>query len=169
MMTLLLGGVRSGKSSLALQMLAGRQDVAFIATAEALDPDMRQRIEAHRCERPRAWRTIEEPIELEQAVVSLSSRSAVIVDCLTIWLSNLLRAGLTDDAALERSREAAAALTERDSVVVTNEVGMGIVPASQLGRRYRDLLGAVNCIFAEQADRVLLVHAGRALELGRLP
>ena len=166
-MRLLIGGARAGKSRLAARFAAETGlPVTFVATAEALDDEMGRRIARHRAERPPAWRTVEEPVDLMRAL-SEAGDDAVVLDCLTLWVSNLLLAGL-DDAAVERRAEEAAELAaRRDSptLVVTNEVGLGVVPASDLGRRFRDVLGIVNSIWAGRADDVVLVVAGRALRL----
>jgi len=156
-LTLLIGGARSGKSSLALRLAEG--EVVFIATAEALDDDMRTRIEAHRAERPESWRTVEEPRNLAGALRAAPPEACVVIDCLTLWVAN------TMDEELAREAAAIAAARQGDTIVVTNEVGMGIVPENELARSYRDLLGRVNAIWADAADRVLLVVAGRTLEL----
>lgn len=157
MLTLLIGGARSGKSALALKMAEG--EVVWIATAEAGDAEMAARIERHRAERPASWRTVEEPVDLVGALRATPGDACVVVDCLTLWVANTM-----DE---ERAREAAALAAARPgkTIAVTNEVGMGIVPATELGRAYRDLLGRVNAIWAEAADQVLLVVAGRTLEL----
>lgn len=166
-LVLLVGGARSGKSRLALR-LAERQaaPVVYVATAEARDEDMAERIERHRLERPDSWQTLEEPLDLQRALESIASGSCVVLDCLTLWAANALEQ--LEPAEVEAHADAAAraaASREGLTVVVTNEVGLGIVPAHPLGREYRDLLGRVNAIWAETADRVFLLVAGRALEL----
>jgi adenosyl cobinamide kinase/adenosyl cobinamide phosphate guanylyltransferase len=167
-LVVLIGGARSGKSRLA-QRLAG-EVATLIATATALDEEMAERIRLHRAERPATWTTVEETIGLGASLAAVEPERAVVVDCLSLWAANLLEAGW-DDAAVEREAAAvAAAAAERQgtTVAVSNEVGMGVVPVSALGRRYRDVLGRVNASWAEAADRALLVVAGRSLELERL-
>jgi adenosylcobinamide kinase/adenosylcobinamide-phosphate guanylyltransferase len=164
-LTFLLGGVRSGKSTLAVRLASRHEQVAFIATAEAGDAEMRRRISRHRAERPTGWTTIEEPLDLLAALGAAPPAACLVIDCLTLWVSNLVLAGVSDGDALRRAAQAAEAAAARASIVVSNEVGMGIVPERELGRRYRDLLGSVNVVFAEAAGRLLLVHAGRAVEL----
>lgn len=168
-LTLLVGGARSGKSSLALRRAASASAVVFIATSEAGDAEMAARIEAHRAERPTGWTTVEEPVELRGALGSSPASAFVIVDCLSLWVSNLMGRDWGDAAIeAEAGRVAEAALgRSADTVVVTNEVGLGVVPATPLGRRYRDVLGRVNAAFAEVADDALLVVAGRTLRLDR--
>ena len=163
---LLLGGARSGKSDLACRLAAeSGRDVTLIATATAGDAEMAERIERHRASRPAQWRTIEEPVELEAAVTSSDEGNYVIIDCLTLWVANLLGADVSADEVIARAGSVAAALEDMDAAVVTNEVGLGIVPANELARTYRDTLGAVNAAFAARAQRALLMVAGRSLEL----
>jgi adenosyl cobinamide kinase/adenosyl cobinamide phosphate guanylyltransferase len=167
-LTLLLGGARSGKSALA-QRLAGRWDgpVTVVATGQARDAEMAERIARHRAARPAGWDTVEEPLELEAALGAAGGDAFVVVDCLTLWVSNLLERGLTDAEVEGRARTAAAVAAARfaRTVAVSNEVGSGIVPAEPLSRRYRDLLGQVNAAWAAAADQALLLVAGRAVVL----
>lgn len=164
--TLVLGGARSGKSDLALRLAeeSGRP-VTFIATATAGDEEMSSRISRHRESRPGGWSTAEAPIYLCAAIHAVAEGDFVIVDCLTLWVSNLLGAGRSGDEVTAMAFEAAREMAPRDGVVVTNEVGLGIVPANALARTYRDLLGGVNRIFADSSQRSVLMVAGRALDL----
>ena len=166
--TFLTGGARSGKSTLAVG-LAGRSGgpVTFLATAEARDEEMSGRIAAHRAERPPEWSVIEEPLDLLNALRLTDAGSLVIIDCLTLWVANLMEGGLGARDIKELSVKAASAAGERPSatIVVSNEVGSGIVPVSKLAREYQDVLGAVNSIWAAAAERAYLVVAGRALSL----
>ncbi len=168
-LTLLIGGARSGKSSLAVDIghrhHAAGLDVTYIATAPALDDDMAERIERHRHERPPAWTTVEEEVDLTAAL--RSAAGLVIVDCLTVWTSNLMWRDLSDDEIRRRASQAAVAAAERDqpTVAITNEVGLGVHPETELGRRYRDVLGWVNQSWAQVADPALLLVAGRAVRL----
>lgn len=171
MLTLLVGGARSGKSTLAVQM-AERQPlpVTFVATAEPFDDDLRDRIRRHRDERPAHWTTIECPMALADAVLACPTDRYLVVDCLTVWMGNLFAHGATVDAADAAGVALAAALAARrgdggHTVVVTNEVGMGVVPDTPLGREYRDSLGRANQAVAAVADTTLLMVAGRALRL----
>ncbi len=167
-LSLLIGGARAGKSSLAAR-LAHKTGlpVTFVATAEAGDEEMEQRIARHRAERPAEWTTLEEPVALGQAVDRAGADDTVIVDCLTLWVSNLILAGHDDEEVQARAEAAAAQAAGRagHTLVVTNEVGLGVHPNSDLGRRFRDLLGRVNAIWADQAEEVLLVVAGRTMTL----
>ena len=171
-LVLVLGGARSGKSSCAENLARQGERTLFVATAEALDDDMRRRIMKHRERRPASWDTLEEPLDPAAAIPSaLAGHDTLLFDCLTVWVSNLLLA-LEDeaDAEAEILARAGALLDlyeQADSrwILVSNEVGLGVVPATELGRRYRDLLGRVNQLFAARADKVYLMVAGLPLEL----
>lgn len=159
MITLVLGGARSGKSEIA-ERLAGRtgEPVTYLATGLATDPDMAARIEAHRRRRPAHWSTLECGAELVDALAA--ARGAVLVDALGTWLAQL--AGFeVDTEALCRALRSRAGPT----VVVSDEVGMGVHPATAAGRRFRDALGALNQAVAAVADDAFLVVAGRMLAL----
>lgn len=160
------GGARSGKSELADRL--GRESgmhVTFIATATAGDVEMEERIRNHRSARPSSWSTVEAPIDLLRAIAAAAADEFVIVDCLTLWVSNLIGDGCPADEVRAQALAAARELALRRGVVVTNEVGLGIVPANELARTFRDLLGAVNATFAAHAERALLMVAGRSIEL----
>ena len=161
--TLILGGARSGKTSLALRRAeAGPGRLVMIATAEALDDEMAERIARHRAERAPEWRTIEASLELAEALEGLAADEVAVVDCLTLWLSNLMHAERDVDAETARL---IAALAGRAVILVSNEVGLGIVPETVLGRRFRDAAGRMNQAVAAAADHVLLVAAGLPLVL----
>jgi adenosylcobinamide kinase/adenosylcobinamide-phosphate guanylyltransferase len=164
---LLTGGARSGKSSLAVA-LAERHGagVVFLATGQAGDDEMAARIARHRAERPPDWTTVEEPVRLVEAIGAVEPSACLIVDCLSLWVANLL--ATESDRTIEREACAAAAVASGrpgPTIVVTNEVGLGIVPATPLGREYRDALGRVNAIWADRADEAYLVVAGRLIPL----
>jgi adenosylcobinamide kinase/adenosylcobinamide-phosphate guanylyltransferase len=168
-LTLFLGGARSGKSALAVRCArAFSGPVAFLATGEPGDEEMEKRIARHRSERDSGWATIEEPLELADALSAAPADSLLIVDCLTFWVANLLGRGHDDEAIDRLSGEAGALAAARKAptIAISNEVGMGVVPASPTGRRYRDVLGRTNAIWAELADEAALVVAGRLLPLG---
>jgi adenosyl cobinamide kinase/adenosyl cobinamide phosphate guanylyltransferase len=166
-LVVLLGGARSGKSRLAVALAGRAEPVTFLATGEAGDEEMRSRIDAHRAERPPGWRTVEEPLELAAAIGRVEPRRTLVVDCLSLWVANLLGRGDAETAVLELGAGAAAAAAARPglTIVVSNEVGLGVVPATPLGRVYRDLLGGVNRAFVEAADEAAFVVAGRPLRL----
>jgi adenosylcobinamide kinase / adenosylcobinamide-phosphate guanylyltransferase len=163
-LTLVLGGARSGKSRYAESLIAALPPPwSYMATAEAGDAEMAARIDAHRARRGPDWRTIEVPRELTAALKSCRTMP-VLVDCLTLWLSNLLLAGADIDAEIAQLEDALAAL-RAPAVLVANEVGSGIVPDHPLGRRFRDLQGLLNQRIAARAERVVLVVAGIPLAL----
>lgn len=164
-LVLLLGGARSGKSDLAVRLAAAQpRPVTLIATAEAGDADMATRIARHRAERPAEWRTVETPIELAAAIAAAPPGACLVVDDLTLWVANLLGAGDLE-ARTAAAIAAAAARRAELTIVVSNEVGMGIVPDNGLARSYRDELGRVNAAWAVAADRSYLLVAGRLLAL----
>jgi adenosylcobinamide kinase / adenosylcobinamide-phosphate guanylyltransferase len=166
--TFLIGGARSGKSSLAVRLASAFDGpVVVFVTAEPRDEEMAERIRAHRAARPAAWETVEAPLELLSAIRDVGEPSCVILDCLTLWVSNALEAGDSEDEIDREARALASTLAERaaPAIVVSNEVGLGIVPANELARTYRDVLGRVNGSFAAAASRSFLVVAGRGLPL----
>ncbi len=184
-LTLLIGGVRAGKSGRAVDLARANESrgVLFVATAQALDDEMRQRIATHRAERPATWETLESPFHLARDLDACLSGGArpngfVIVDCLTLWVSNVVLAlGDEDDAETELAARAseligvfnrhalAAEGRRRKWIVVSNEVGLGIVPPTPLGRRYRDALGRVNAMVAAAASDVTLMVAGLGMPI----
>lgn len=167
-LTLILGGARSGKSSFALDLARDKEAVAFIATALPLDEEMDKRIRHHKEERPSHWKTIEEPIDLLTVIKGLNDVEIIILDCLTMWVSNLLER-YTDEEIIRIAEEIAKYSRDLKSEVITisNEVGLGIVPEYPIGRRYRDLLGRVNQIFAKYSNKVFFMIAGIPLEVKR--
>jgi adenosylcobinamide kinase/adenosylcobinamide-phosphate guanylyltransferase len=177
---LVLGGARSGKSTYAqrLAQKIGQERVLFVATAEAGDAEMAQRIAKHRQERPAAWRTVEAPRQVGAAVrLHLAEARVVLVDCLTLLVSNLI---VPLDLTIDLTVASAAVQTEVDTlmqvcqihditcIVVSNEVGLGLVPDTPLGRVYRDLLGHANQALAAQAQEVYFMVAGLAVEVKSL-
>jgi adenosylcobinamide kinase / adenosylcobinamide-phosphate guanylyltransferase len=189
---LILGGARSGKSTFAERLaMTSKRPVAFIATATGSDDEMRERIARHRATRPAAWQTLEEPLHLAGGIKQASLQADVLLlDCLTLWLSNVLFQDMTADneeeattmsrpehmLVSERAMESLEACIhvirslspEKTIIMVSNEVGMGIVPAYPQGRLYRDTLGYVNQRVAQVADRVYLLVAGIAVDVKRL-
>lgn len=167
-LTLVLGGARSGKSGFAqaeAEALAGQAGrLVMIATGQAFDEEMRQRIAQHRRERGEAWRTVEAPVDLVGALAGLRPGDVAVADCLTLWLSNLMTADM--DLEAEASALAAAARGLRSPVwFVSNEVGLGIVPENAMARRFRDEAGRLHRRLAEIADHVVLVVAGLPMKL----
>ncbi len=165
---LIVGGARSGKSRLAISSQPRSVRVAFVATAQARDADMAARIARHRAERPAGWLTVEEPTALASALERLAGQAeAVVVDCLTLWVSNRLLRG-DGEAAILAEADAIAALARGrhcDLTLVSNEVGLGVHPETAAGLRFRDLLGLVNQRIAAACDQVTLMVAGLPLTL----
>jgi adenosyl cobinamide kinase/adenosyl cobinamide phosphate guanylyltransferase len=163
-LTFVIGGARSGKSRYAESLIAALPPPwNYVATAEAGDSEMGARITAHRERRGANWRTIEAPREL-QAALAACGAGPVLVDCLTLWLSNLMLAEMEIEQEIEKL-EATLASVAAPVVVVANEVGLGIVPSFPLGRRFRDMQGILNQRIAARADRVVLMVAGLPLAL----
>jgi adenosylcobinamide kinase/adenosylcobinamide-phosphate guanylyltransferase len=187
--TLLLGGVRSGKSARALALAeraftgtSATAEALFVATAQAFDDEMTRKIAAHRAERSAAWATLESPadvpVDLARALDTARTVDAmpnvVVIDCMTLWVSNLLLGfDETVDVEAAVADQVRALLAVIDShlhrptryIIVSNEVGLGVVPATALGRRFRDALGRANQLIAARADDVTLMVAGLVLPL----
>ena len=187
------GGARSGKSRFAVRLAEAEartgSPVVFVATMEALDDELRDRVARHRAARPPAWRTVEAPLSPAAALAEAGAEACVLLDCLSLWLSNLLLAAPgVEDISGDGAPSAAMGSDAREglearigaevdillraiahhrgpTIVVSNEVGSGIVPAGPLGRLFRDLLGSANQQVGAAADRVWLLVAGRAVEL----
>jgi adenosyl cobinamide kinase/adenosyl cobinamide phosphate guanylyltransferase len=166
-LVLLIGGARSGKSGLAVRLAQEQTTpVVFVATGEAGDAEMRARIDQHRRERPPSWQTVEEPLRLRETLETIDVRSCVVVDCLTLWTANALdRLGAVETETQARAAAATAAARAGLTIAISNEVGLGLVPDNPLGRSYRDLLGRVNTLWADAAERAYFLVAGRALPL----
>ena len=171
----ILGGARSGKSAFAERLAQQAGRVLFVATAQAQDDDMRRRIGAHRAKRPPEWSTLEEPHDLASVIPSaLEDHDTCLLDCITLWISNLLLANEGNlHAEAQILEEVERLLDVYDSspstwIVVSNEVGLGVVPATRLGSRYRDVLGRANQAVASRADKVYLMVAGLGLEMKSL-
>lgn len=173
--SLVLGGARSGKSTHAEKLVTGSvhgappQAAVYVATAQAGDVEMATRIMAHRARRGVNWTTIEEPLKLDEALQSAAGQGRpVLVDCLTLWLSNLMLGGSDVDEATDDLLRTLDGLAV-PVVLVSNEVGLGIVPETPLGRSFRDAQGRLNMRIAERADRVILMTAGLPLTLKDRP
>lgn len=162
-MIFVTGGARSGKSRFA-QALASQSGlpVLYLATAAPGDPEMEERIEAHRASRPKDWITVEEGREVLRVIEGLDRPHTVLLDCVTLWVSNLMGDGLSDEEILSRAKALSDFLPRcpHRVILVSNEVGWGVVPPYPLGRRFRDLQGAVNQVLASAADEVYLLVAG---------
>jgi len=165
---LLLGGARSGKSTLAVSLAAeAGLPTWFIATAVALDADMVERIERPRSERPAEWNTIEESRDLVAALGKVPTADVLVIDCATTWIATLMTDGVEPDEILKSVDTVITLLVQRSgpTYVVSNEVGLGVHPPTQLGRDYEELLGWVNQRLAAKARRSLFLVAGRVLPL----
>jgi adenosylcobinamide kinase/adenosylcobinamide-phosphate guanylyltransferase len=164
-LTFIIGGARSGKSAHAERLIAKLPPPwTYIATAQAFDDEMRERIAVHRGRRDAGWRTLEAPLDLVGALEQVGEGAAVLVDCLTLWLSNHMLA--EHDVAREFDRlEKVLAKPRGPWFVVSNEVGMGIVPDNALARRFRDEAGRLNQRVAAVANRVILMAAGLPIEV----
>jgi adenosylcobinamide kinase / adenosylcobinamide-phosphate guanylyltransferase len=166
---LILGGARSGKSAYGESLLPARGQKFYIATAEAGDEEMAARIAAHRARRGHGWTVVEAPLDLAAAIRAHATLGAhVMVDCVTLWLSNLLMAERDTGACVDELVEAVVA-AEGILIIVSNEVGSGVVPENALGRRFRDAAGWANQRLAAAVDEVVLVTAGLPLILKPRP
>jgi len=162
---LVLGGTRSGKSRHAVETAKRYPEkTVFIATAAGLDAEMKERIRLHKIARPKVWKLVEEPLELSSALRGLNgSCGAAIIDCIGLWISNLLMADMSDRTIEKRIDELWKHIRTSKAgtvIVVSNEVGQGLVPADPVSRRFRDLVGRVNQVMAAGADEVIMMQAG---------
>jgi adenosylcobinamide kinase/adenosylcobinamide-phosphate guanylyltransferase len=163
------GGARSGKSRLATELAAkAGKNVAFIATAQALDKEMENRIDKHKNSRPASWKTIEEPLNVATALAKLSQNTKiVIIDCLTLLVTNLMLAEKTNKQIQDSIKKmiCAAQKTKATVIVVSNEVGAGIVPENKMARDFRDVAGIANQIVAKASDQAYAMFAGYPVKL----
>ncbi|MFH1692351.1 MAG: bifunctional adenosylcobinamide kinase/adenosylcobinamide-phosphate guanylyltransferase [Candidatus Omnitrophota bacterium] len=167
--TFILGGSRSGKSRLAVKLAKQKnQKVAFIATCQPLDEEMRQRIKAHQKNRPKNWKTFEEPINIAAQIHKIGDTfDVILIDCLTLWISNLLLMKFHEAKIKNEIKKILSALrkTRANSIIVSNEVGLSIVPTNKLARDFRDIAGTINQIVAQKADYVTFMMAGIPMEI----
>ena len=158
-----LGGARSGKSAYALELASScLTDKLFIATAEALDDEMRVRIEKHKAGRGIGWTTVEEPTEIIEVIAKNKEAKLLLIDCITLWISNLMERNLTDAEILKEVSWLVAAIKEVKGtvIIVSNELGHSLVSDNPLGRRFVDLAGSVNQLIAAGMDEVYFLTAG---------
>jgi adenosylcobinamide kinase/adenosylcobinamide-phosphate guanylyltransferase len=168
-LTLVLGGARSGKSRHAqILAMATPPPWTYVATAQALDEEMGERIAKHKAARGDGWSTIEEPIELARAVAEAPGSAPVVVDCITLWLSNMMLGQHDVDAAVARVIKCLDG-RKAPTIVVSSEVGAGLVPETPLGRAFRDRAGLINQHLAVNAHQVLFMVAGLAMPLKAVP
>ena len=180
---LILGGARSGKSSFAEKIAEnlGETEVVYLATAQALDQEMEDRIKHHQNQRPKDWKTVEEPIEVNKVLESIETGKTVLMDCLTLYISNMIlkTEELNDDEnnleqkvniekeIIEEIKKIITTAQARDLnlIIVSNEVGQGVVPNNELGRLFRDIAGRANQFTADKVDKVFLTVAGFPLDI----
>ncbi len=182
---LILGGARSGKSSFAEKVAAkiGNNDVTYLATAEALDDEMKERIAHHQSRRPDTWDTVEEPIKISKTLEKIENNQTVLIDCITLLVTNMLlefdnrdqNVSLEDDYKKEehildeiKGIMKTAKQKQLNLILVSNIVGLGLVPEYKLGRLFRDISGRVNQYLAEKSDKIILTVAGIPIELDKL-
>jgi len=161
--TFILGGARSGKSNYALELAKKYKKVAFIATCETLDKEMSKRIKLHKESRPRHWDTFEEPKDIEATLKKLTNKyDCIVIDCLTLLVSNLFLSGLSQKLIEDTINKLVPMIKKINCkvIIVSNEVGMGIVPGNELGRNFRDVAGRVNQIIAKGCDNVIFMVSG---------
>ncbi|MDD4979935.1 MAG: bifunctional adenosylcobinamide kinase/adenosylcobinamide-phosphate guanylyltransferase [Candidatus Omnitrophica bacterium] len=163
------GGARSGKSAYALELAKkGKRKVAFIATCQALDKEMAKRINLHKKNRPRNWQTFEEPVNISKLLYKIIKKfPLILLDCLTLLVSNLILKGLREPAIYEEINKVLSELkkSRASAIIVSNEVGLGIVPKNKLGRDFRDIAGKINQFVARESDEVFFMVAGIPLKI----
>ncbi|MBU0567921.1 bifunctional adenosylcobinamide kinase/adenosylcobinamide-phosphate guanylyltransferase [bacterium] len=160
---LILGGARSGKSRFAVKLASTlKGEKTYLATASALDPEMEERIKEHKRERPKQYKTVEEPLEIERVFKDSKPSKIVLLDCLTLWISNCLLSHKSEEQILARLNSFLSLAKENNAclIIVSNEVGQGIVPRNKLARRFRDIAGLANQLAAKEANEVYWMVAG---------
>lgn len=166
--TLILGGARSGKSNFALELARKSRKVAFLATCEGKDAEMKKRIKLHQGSRPENWKTFEEPKDVVSTLNGMGNDfNCIIIDCLTLLVSNLILSGVKSKQILENINLAIESLRKKKVrvIIVSNEVGLGLVPTSKLGRDFRDIAGKVNQAVAAHADEVYFTISGIPMKI----
>lgn len=162
----ILGGARSGKSSYAMNLAKSTgKRIVFIATCIPTDSEMKQRVRLHKKSRPATWKLVEEAVDIDSALRKAKTGcDAILIDCMGLFISNLMAVESSDKKIEEKARQVIEQIKKSASgvIVVSNEVGMGIVPDNPLARRFRDLLGRVNQMIAKEADKVITMYAGIA-------
>lgn len=168
---LVLGGARSGKSTFALKLAQKyKKNVAFVATCQALDKEMSQRISLHKKNRPKEWDTFEECTDISSLLSEISSNyKCIIIDCLTLLVSNLYLSGITEKSIEAKITTVLKTIkrTKTTCIIVSNEVGLGIVPANKVAREFRDIAGRINQLFAREADEVFFTVSSIPVKIKR--
>ena len=168
-LTFITGGARSGKSSFAEELaLKSGKDLLYIATMQGLDAEMKERIKRHKNRRGKGWRTVEEPLNILSVLEKEDKKErAILIDCLTLWVSNRMMKGEKEKEIIKAAEKVAkyCAGAKAAVIAVSNEVGMGLVPDNKLGRDFRDIQGRVNRVFAENAEKVYFLVSGIPLEV----
>lgn len=171
-LVLITGGVRSGKSKMAVDLAEkSGKPVVFLATCQPLDEEMQRRVAKHKQDRPESWQTVEEPIEIEK-VIAGATEKLVVLDCLTLWITNLVMAGLDQKQIMSKLETLLAFIKSGvfEVIIVTNEIGWGIVPDNQMAREFRDIVGFAHQKIAAQADEVYMTVCGIPMLIkGTLP
>ena len=168
MITFIIGGMKSGKSRFAMKEgeNTGNRNLYYIATARVIDEEMKERIERHKKERDSYWITLEEPINLAEAIIKIPDNSSIVIDCLTTWLTNLIVEVNDYQKFINSFIELLTKLKEKIHIfIVANEVGLGIIPETELGRKFIDIAGTVNQKIMDICDIAYLMIAGRALRI----
>ncbi len=168
MITFIVGGIKSGKTRFALKEGENTESKNFyyIATARAIDKEMKERIERHKKERGSHWITIEEPVNLVDAILKIPENSSVIIDCLTTWLTNLIVEGYNYQDFINSFIDLLKKINKNIQIfIVTNEIGFGIIPENELGRKFIDIAGTLNQKIMDICDKAFLMIAGRALRV----
>lgn len=180
MITLILGGARSGKSSFAEKIAQknGGDDVIYLATAEAKDKEMEKRIKHHQKTRNKEWKTIEEPLYIGEVLSSIPDGKVILIDCITIFVTNHIFSDTNEseeidydkkeNIIMEKVQKIVEESKNKEIVLVSNEIGMGLVPTTELGREFRDISGRVNQFLAKKADEVYITIVGLPVELKEL-
>lgn len=166
--TLILGGARSGKSKFALKLADKYRDVAFIATCQATDKEMKERIQLHKNIRPGHWKTFEDGVDIDSLLMKMGNTfDCILIDCLTLLVSNLMLERRKEKEILKKIKAMLIILKKKKAkvIIVSNEVGLGLVPANKLGRDFRDIAGKVNQVAAREADEVFFMVSGIPWEI----
>jgi adenosylcobinamide kinase/adenosylcobinamide-phosphate guanylyltransferase len=164
----IIGGARSGKSNFAVSMAQKKPgNVFFIATCEPLDKEMKERVKKHKQDRPAQWKTIEEYYDISSALLKIPSQNTVIIDCLTLWVSNFMIKKLKEEDILKEANNLMITAKKINSyvIIVSTEVGGGIVPDNKMAREFRDILGRVNQIVTKNSDEVYLMYTGIPIKI----